>query len=117
MGASVVNALSDWLEVEICTEGRIYRQRYERGHVCYPLKVVGECEPDKTGTKVTFKPDASIFQETVEFEFDILKQRLREMAFLTKNLKIVLRDERVEEGQKPVERQFNYEGGIKEFVT
>lgn len=79
VGASVVNALSDWLEVEICTEGRIYRQRYERGHVCYPLKVVGECEPDKTGTKVTFKPDASIFQETVEFEFDILKQRLREI--------------------------------------
>ena len=117
VGASVVNALSDWLEVEICTEGRIYRQRYERGHVCYPLKVVGECEPDKTGTKVTFKPDASIFQETVEFEFDILKQRLREMAFLTKGIYIILRDMRVEEGSKPIEREFHYEGGIKEFVS
>ena len=117
VGASVVNALSDWLEVEICTEGRIYRQRYERGHVCYPLKVVGECEPDKTGTKVTFKPDASIFQETVEFEFDILKQRLREMAFLTKGIHIILRDMRVEEGSKPIEREFHYEGGIKEFVS
>ena len=117
VGASVVNALSDWLEVEICTEGRIYRQRYERGHVCYPLKVVGECEPDKTGTKVTFKPDASIFQETVEFEFDILKQRLREMAFLTKGIHIILRDMRVEESSKPIEREFHYEGGIKEFVS
>ena len=117
VGASVVNALSDWLEVEICTEGRIYRQRYERGHVCYPLKVVGECEPDKTGTKVTFKPDASIFQETAEFEFDILKQRLREMAFLTKGIHIILRDMRVEEGSKPIEREFHYEGGIKEFVS
>ncbi len=117
VGASVVNALSDWLEVEICTEGRIYRQRYERGHVCYPLKVVGECEPDKTGTKVTFKPDASIFQETVEFEFDILKQRLREMAFLTKGIHIILSDMRVEEGSKPIEREFHYEGGIKEFVS
>ncbi len=117
VGASVVNALSDWLEVEICTEGRIYRQRYERGHVCYPLKVVGECEPDKTGTKVTFKPDASIFQETVEFEFDILKQKLREMAFLTKGIHIILRDMRVEEGSKPIEREFHYEGGIKEFVS
>ena len=117
VGASVVNALSDWLEVEICTEGKVYRQRYERGHVCYPLKVIGECEPDKTGTKVTFKPDASIFQETVEFEFDILKQRLREMAFLTKGIHIILRDMRVEEGSKPIEREFHYEGGIKEFVS
>ncbi len=113
----MVNALSDWLEVEICTEGKVYRQRYERGHVCYPLKVIGECEPDKTGTKVTFKPDASIFQETVEFEFDILKQRLREMAFLTKGIHIILRDMRVEEGSKPIEREFHYEGGIKEFVS
>ena len=117
VGASVVNALSDWLGVEICTEGKVYRQRYERGHVCYPLKVIGECEPDKTGTKVTFKPDASIFQETVEFEFDILKQRLREMAFLTKGIHIILRDMRVEEGSKPIEREFHYEGGIKEFVS
>jgi len=117
VGASVVNALSDWLEVEICSEGKVYKQRYERGHVCYPLKVTGECEKEKTGTKVIFKPDATIFQETVEFEFDVLKQRLREMAFLTKGLHIILRDLRVEEGQKPFEREFHYEGGIKEFVT
>ncbi len=117
VGASVVNALSDWLEVEICTDGKIYKQRYEKGHVCYPLKVIGECEPDRTGTKVTFKPDATVFQETVEFEFDILKQRLREMAFLTKGIRIILRDMRVEEGSKPIEREFHYEGGIKEFVS
>ena len=117
VGASVVNALSDWLEVQIYTDGKIYQQRYERGHVCYPLKVVGECEEDKTGTKVTFKPDATIFQETTVYEFDVLKQRLREMAFLTKGLHIILKDLRVEEGQKPVEREFHYEGGIKEFVT
>ena len=117
VGASVVNALSNWLEVEIYQEGKIYKQRYEKGHVSYSLKVVGECPEEKTGTRVSFKPDETIFQETTVYEFDILKQRLREMAFLTKNLKIVLRDERVEEGQKPVERQFHYEGGIKEFVT
>ncbi len=117
VGASVVNALSNWLEVEIYQEGKIYKQRYEKGHVSYSLKVVGECSEEKTGTRVSFKPDETIFQETTVYEFDILKQRLREMAFLTKNLKIVLRDERVEEGQKPVERQFHYEGGIKEFVT
>ncbi|MDD6491727.1 MAG: DNA topoisomerase (ATP-hydrolyzing) subunit B [Firmicutes bacterium] len=117
VGASVVNALSDWLEVEIYTDGKVHKQRYERGHVCYPLKVVGECEVEKTGTKVTFKPDATIFQETTEYEFDVLKQRLREMAFLTKGLHIILKDMRVEEGQNPVERSFHYEGGIKEFVT
>ncbi len=117
VGASVVNALSNWLEVEIYQEGKIYKQRYEKGHVSYSLKVVGECPEEKTGTRVSFKPDETIFQETTVYEFDILKQRLREMAFLIKNLKIVLRDERVEEGQKPVERQFHYEGGIKEFVT
>ena len=117
VGASVVNALSNWLEVEIYQEGKVYKQRYEKGHVAYSLKVVGECTKEKTGTKVSFKPDETIFQETTVYEFDILKQRLREMAFLTKNLKIVLRDERVEEGQKPIERQFHYEGGIKEFVT
>lgn len=117
VGASVVNALSNWLEVEIYQEGKIYKQRYEKGHVSYSLKVVGECPEEKTGTRVSFKPDETIFQETTVYEFDILKQRLREMAFLTKNLKIVLRDERVEEGQKSVERQFHYEGGIKEFVT
>ena len=118
VGASVVNALSDWLEVEISQDGKVYTQRYERGHVCYPLKVVGECEKEKTGTKVTFKPDASIFTETTVYEFDVLKQRLREMAFLTKGLKIVLRDERIsEEMPEPKERTFYYEGGIKEFVT
>ena len=117
VGASVVNALSDWLEVEIYQDCKVYKQRYERGHVCYPLKVIGECEENKTGTKVSFKPDASIFQETTVYEFDILKQRLREMAFLTKGLKIVLTDLRVEEGMQPVVREFHYEGGIKEFVT
>lgn len=117
VGASVVNALSDWLEVEIYKDGKIYKQRYEKGHVCYPLKVDGECPTDKTGTKVSFKPDATIFQETTVYEFDVLKQRLREMAFLTKGLKIVLTDLRVEEGEEPVVREFHYEGGIKEFVT
>ena len=114
VGASVVNALSNWLEVEICNEGKIYKQRYERGHVCYPLKVIGECEPDKTGTKVTFLPDDTIFEETV-YDYDILQQRLREMAFLTKNLKIILRDLRPDD--KPIEKTFHYEGGIKEFVS
>lgn len=117
VGASVVNALSNWLEVEIYQDGKVYRQRYEKGHVSYSLKVVGECPEEKTGTKVSFKPDETIFKETTVYEFDILKQRLREMAFLTKNLKIILRDDRVEEGQKPIERQFHYEGGIKEFVS
>ena len=114
VGASVVNALSNWLEVEICNEGKIYKQRYERGHVCYPLKVIGECESGKTGTKVTFLPDDTIFEETV-YDYDILQQRLREMAFLTKNLKIILRDLRPDD--KPIEKTFHYEGGIKEFVS
>ena len=113
VGASVVNALSDWLEVEICSGGKVHKQRYERGHVCYPLKVVGECDPEKTGTKVTFKPDGTIFEETV-YDYDTLKQRFREMAFLTKNLRIILRDDR-EEPQKV--KEFHYAGGIKEFVT
>ena len=113
VGASVVNALSEWLEVEIYKDGKIYKQRYERGKVIYKLKVVGECEADKTGTKVTFLPDKEIFEETV-FEYDTLRQRFREMAFLTKNLKIVLADER---GEERVEQTFHYEGGIKEFVT
>ena len=95
VGASVVNALSDWLEVEICQDGKIYKQRYERGHVCYPLKEIGECPLEKTGTKVTFLPDATIFTETTEYEYDILKRRLREMAFLTKGLRIILRDSRI----------------------
>ena len=113
VGASVVNALSEWLEVEIYHEGKIYKQRYERGNVCYRLKVVGECEPDRTGTKVTFLPDKEIFEETV-FDYDTLKQRFREMAFLTKGLRIVLRDWR---GEELHEHIFHYEGGIKEFVT
>ena len=113
VGASVVNALSVWLEVEIYNKGKIYKQRYERGKTMYSLKVVGECDPDKTGTKVTFLPDGEIFEETV-FEYDVLKQRLREMAFLTKGLKIILQDLREEEIR---EHTFHYEGGIKEFVT
>ena len=114
VGASVVNALSDWLEVEICQGGKVYKQRYERGHVCYPLKEIGTCDAKKTGTTVTFKPDATIFTETTVYEFDILKTRLREMAFLTKGLKISLTDLR---GEEPHTRTFHYEGGIREFVT
>ncbi|MCX4297733.1 MAG: DNA topoisomerase (ATP-hydrolyzing) subunit B [Lachnospiraceae bacterium] len=114
VGASVVNALSEWLEVDIYAEGKIYHQRYERGQVCYPLKIIGECELDKTGTKISFLPDKTIFEET-EFDYNILKQRMREIAFLTKNLKITLRDLRLEEGM--VEKTFHYEGGIREFVT
>ena len=113
VGASVVNALSNWLEVQIFHDGKIYKQRYERGHTMYPLKEVGKCDINKTGTTVTFSPDGSIFEETV-YDFDTLKQRLRETAFLTKNLRITLRDDR----EEPVkERVFHYEGGIKEFVT
>lgn len=114
VGASVVNALSEWLEVTICHDGQMYRQRYERGKVIYPLKVVGTCDPEKTGTEVVFLPDKEIFEETV-FDFNTLKQRLREMAFLTKNIRITLTDLRPED--KPVEKVFHYEGGIKEFVT
>ncbi len=112
VGASVVNALSNWLEVEIYQEGKIYKQRYERGKVVQKLSVIGTCDPEKTGTKVTFLPDDMIFDTTV-FDYNVLKQRFREMAFLTRGLKIVLRDEREEE---PVEKSFHYEGGIKEFV-
>ena len=113
VGASVVNALSNWLEVEIYHEGKVYRQRYERGKVMEKLTVIGDCEEGKTGTKVTFLPDDTIFETTI-FDFNVLKQRFREMAFLTKGLKIVLKDDREEE---PKERTFHYEGGIKEFVT
>ena len=113
VGASVVNALSNWLEVEIYHDGKVYQQRYERGKVMEKLTVIGECEEGKTGTKVTFLPDDTIFETTV-FDFNVLKQRFREMAFLTKGLKIVLKDDREEE---PKERTFHYEGGIKEFVT
>ena len=113
VGASVVNALSEWLEVTICREGKKYQQRYERGHTMYPLKEIGVCDSEETGTKVTFLPDKEIFEETV-YDYDILKQRLREMAFLTKGLRIVLRDTR-EDQEK--EKAFHYEGGIREFVT
>ena len=112
VGASVVNALSEWLEVSICRDGKRYEQRYERGKTMYPLKEVGECG-DSTGTTVTFLPDKQIFEETV-YDYDILKQRLREMAFLTKGLKIILTDKR--EGMER-EKTFHYEGGIREFVT
>ena len=112
VGASVVNALSNWLEVQVCRDGHIYQQRYERGKTMYPLKVVGDCPAEQTGTKVTFSPDGSIFEDTV-YDYDVLRQRLREMAFLTKNLRIVLTDKRP--GQERTET-FHYEGGIKEFV-
>ena len=113
VGASVVNALSEWLEVEIFNQGKIYKQRYERGHVCYKLEVAGTCDPKLTGTRVTFLPDKEIFEDTV-FDFDTLKHRLREMAFLTKGIRISLIDERPEEKKEKI---FHYEGGIKEFVT
>ena len=112
VGASVVNALSEWLEVTICSEGKLYRQRYERGKVCYPLEVIGTCQPNRTGTMVTFMPDKEIFEETV-FDFRTLQTRLREMAFLTKGLRITLTDER----EDPLrQKTYHYEGGIKEFV-
>ena len=112
VGASVVNALSEWLEVEVYHGGKVYKQRYERGKTMYPLKIVGDCPSDKHGTKVTFLPDKTIFEETV-YDYDTLKIRLRETAFLTKNLKIILRDDREDKKEKV----FHYEGGIKEFVT
>lgn len=113
VGASVVNALSEWLEVQVYKDGKVYQQRYERGKVMYPLKVVGECPLDQHGTRVIFLPDKEIFEETV-FDYDTLKIRLRETAFLTKDLRIILKDEREEE---PKEKVFHYEGGIKEFIT
>ena len=132
VGSSVVNALSDWLEVEVSRDGKIYKQRYERGNISYDLKVIGETEtPDKTGTKVTFKPDATIFDDVI-YDYDTLRVRLRETAFLTKGLKISLTDLRPpvkkeeetdeefkerSEGWEPKSETFHYEGGIKEFVT
>ena len=112
VGASVVNALSEWLEVQVYRDGNVYQQRYERGRTMYPLKIVGTCSPDQHGTRVSFLPDKEIFEETV-FDYDTLKMRLRETAFLTKNLKIVLHDGREEKH----EHTFHYEGGIKEFVS
>ena len=113
VGASVVNALSEWLEVQVKRNGHIYQQRYERGKICYDLKIVGDCDIEDTGTQVTFLPDSEIFQEKTVFEFDILMHRLREMAFLTKGIKITLTDLREGLEQQKV---FHYEGGIKEFV-
>lgn len=112
VGASVVNALSEWLEVDICRDGKIYHQRYERGKAVHELQVIGGCDPDRHGTTVHFLPDKTIFEETV-FDYDTLKIRLRETAFLTKDLKIILRDDREEKKEKV----FHYEGGIREFVT
>ncbi|MBO6268898.1 MAG: DNA topoisomerase (ATP-hydrolyzing) subunit B [Clostridium sp.] len=111
VGASVVNALSEWLEVEIRRDGKIYRQRYERGKTMYPVKEVGTCGAEEHGTTVTFLPDKEIFENTV-YDYNTLKTRLRETAFLTRNLKIILRDEREEKH----ESTFHYEGGIREFV-
>ena len=132
VGSSVVNALSDWLEVEVSRDGKVYKQRYERGNVCYDLKVIGDTEtPDHTGTKVTFKPDATIFDDVI-YDYDTLRVRLRETAFLTKGLRISLTDLRppvkgeeesdedyAERSEKwePKSETFHYEGGIKEFVT
>ena len=112
VGASVVNALSTWLEVKVYNGGNIYFQRYERGKIMNDLKVIGQCDPEVTGTEVTFLPDPEIFEDTV-YDYNILKTRLRETAFLTKGIKIILRDDREEK----IEKTFHYEGGIKEFVT
>ncbi len=112
VGASVVNALSEWLEVIVYREGKIHKQRYERGHAVGGLQVIGECEEEYTGTEVTFLPDKEIFECTV-YDYDVLKTRLREMAFLTKGLKIILRDDREEKKEKT----FHYEGGIREFIV
>ena len=113
VGASVVNALSKWLEVKVCRGGKVHYQKYEYGKVVEPLTVIGDCNPDFTGTEVKFLPDDTIFEDTV-YDYKTLEIRLRETAFLTKNLKIVLRDFREE---KPIEKTFHYEGGIKEFVN
>jgi len=112
VGASVVNALSEWLKVRIYHEGEVYEQRYERGKTMEKLHVVDTCKKGRTGTKVTFLPDKKIFEETV-YDYDTLKDRLRETAFLTKNLKIIIHDDR----ENKRDDTFHYEGGIKEFVT
>ena len=123
VGASVVNALSEWLDVVIKQGGVVYHQRFSRGATIVPLEKIGTCDISDTGSTVSFKPDPIMFKETTEFEYDILKQRMREMAFLTKGLKITLRDMRVEpaaegeEPKKPREHVFHFEGGIKEFVS
>lgn len=113
VGASVVNALSEWLEVKVCRDRKIHHQKYQRGHALGGLEIIGDCDPEFTGTEVKFLPDKTIFEDTV-YDYSVLETRLRETAFLTKNLKIILRDVRPEE---PIEKTFHYEGGIKEFVT
>ncbi len=113
VGASVVNALSTWLTVNVYSEGKIYEEKFARGQKLSDLTVVGECDPEKHGTRVSFLPDPEIFKETQVYDFSVLRQRLREMAFLTKNLRIELHDERP--GQEKDEK-YHYEGGIKEFV-
>jgi DNA gyrase subunit B len=113
VGASVVNALSEWLKVQIFRDGKIHEQNYKRGKVVHPLKVVGEVDKDKTGSYIHFKPDYKIFED-LEYDFDTLKQRLQEMAFLTRGLKIILEDKRED---KEKAKEFHYEGGIKEFVA
>ena len=113
VGASVVNALSEWLEVKVCRDGKIHHQKYQRGHALGGLEIIGDCDPEFTGTEVKFLPDKTIFEDTV-YDYSVLETRLRETAFLTKNLKIILRDVRPEES---IEKTFHYEGGIKEFVT
>ena len=117
VGASVVNALSEWLEVEIRQNGRIYRERFSRGKTTLPLEEIGTCPLDDTGTIVTFLPDSLMFTETTVFEYDVLRQRMREMAFLTRGLRITLKDEREDHIHTPQEQSFCYEGGIREFVT
>ncbi len=113
VGASVVNALSNWLTVEVRKEGKVYSQSYKRGKADEEVKVVGTCGEEEHGTKVHFLPDDTIFETSI-FEYDVLKKRLRETAFLTKGLRIVLTDDR---GEEPRTHEFHYEGGIKEFVT
>lgn len=112
VGASVVNALSEWLQVQVFREGKIYEECFSRGRVTAPVAVTGSCDPEKHGTRVSFLPDRQIFEETV-YDYDTLRLRLRETAFLTKNLKIILKDDREEKK----EEVFHFEGGIKEFVT
>ena len=121
VGASVVNALSSWLEVTVRQDGKIHVIRFENGgHVKEKLHVVGTCAAEDTGTSVTFQPDPSVFQETTVYDYDIIKARLREMAFLTKGLKITLTDLREEgkqENGEPRKDVFHYEGGIREYVA
>lgn len=115
VGASVVNALSKWVEVKVYQNGKVYYIRFENGgHTVEPLKVIDECSPDRTGTTVTFKPDPEIFTETTVYNYETLKTRIRELAFLNKGLRIILCDDRDE--LNPVKEEFHYEGGIKAYV-